>query len=87
MRNLEISKSKPIEKPYSMVNHPKHYNMGKYEVIDVIEDFGLNFNLGNVIKYIARAEHKGNRQQDLEKALFYLERELGGRKNATTKNE
>ena len=87
MRNLEIPKSKPIERPNSMVNHPKHYNMGKYEVIDVIEDFGLNFNLGNVIKYIARAEHKGNRQQDLEKALFYLERELGGRKNATTKNE
>ena len=87
MRNLEIPKSKPIEKPSSMVNHPKHYNMGKYEVIDVIEDFGLNFNLGNVIKYIARAGHKDNRQQDLEKALFYLERELGGRKNATTKNE
>ena len=87
MSNLEIPKSKPIERPNSMVNHPKHYNMGKYEVIDVIEDFGLNFNLGNVIKYIARAEHKGNRQQDLEKALFYLERELGGKKNATVKNE
>ena len=87
MSNLEIPKSKPIEKPNSMVIHPKHYNMGKYEVIDVIEDFGLNFNLGNVVKYIARAEYKGNRQQDLEKALFYLEREIGGKKNATIKNE
>lgn len=87
MRNLEIPKSKPIERHNSMVNHPKHYNMGKYEVIDVIEDWNLNFCLGNVVKYIARAGHKDNRQQDLEKALFYLERELGGRRNATVKNE
>ena len=35
----------------SRVDHPNHYNMGKYEVIDVIEDHDLNFNLGNVIKY------------------------------------
>ena len=59
-----------------MVNHPQHYNKGKYEVIDVIEDWGLGFCLGNAIKYIARCEHKGNRKQDLEKAIFYLKREL-----------
>lgn len=61
-----------------MVNHPNHYNKGKYEVIDVIEDWGLGFSLGNAIKYIARCEHKGNKKQDLEKALFYLERFSNG---------
>ena len=59
-----------------MVNHPSHYNKGGYEVIDVIEDWELGFSLGNAIKYIARCEHKGNKKQDLEKAIFYLKREL-----------
>ena len=36
-----------------MINHPQHYNMGKYEAIDVIEDWQLNFNLGNTVKYIS----------------------------------
>ena len=40
------------------VNHPQHYNVGKHEVIDVIEDWGLGFHLGNALKYIARAGHK-----------------------------
>lgn len=59
-----------------LVNHPNHYNTGKYEVIDVIEDWQLNFNLGNAIKYIARCNHKGNKTQDIKKAIWYLEREL-----------
>ena len=58
------------------VNHPNHYNKGKFEVIDVIEDWGLGFNLGNAVKYIGRCEHKGNKKQDLEKALWYIKREL-----------
>ena len=58
------------------VNSPKHYNVGKIEVIEVIEDWKLNFNLGNSIKYIARCEHKENKKQDLEKAKWYIEREL-----------
>lgn len=58
------------------VNHPKHYNAGKIEVIDAIEEWNLGFNLGNVVKYVSRAEYKGNREQDLKKALWYLEREL-----------
>ena len=58
------------------VNHPKHYNNGKFEVIEVIEDWGLGFNLGNAIKYIGRCEHKENKKQDLEKALWYIKREL-----------
>ena len=59
-----------------MVNHPSHYNMGKYEAIDVIEDWQLNFNLGNTVKYISRAGHKDDIVQDLKKALWYLEREI-----------
>lgn len=58
------------------VNHPSHYNAGKYEVIDVIEDWQLGFNLGNTVKYLARAKHKGKEKEDLEKALWYLEREI-----------
>ena len=56
------------------VDHPKHYNVGHIEVIDFIEDQDLNFNEGNVIKYLCRAKHKGKRLEDLEKALWYLNR-------------
>ena len=59
-----------------MVNHPSHYNKGKYEVIDVIEDWGLGFSLGNAIKYIARCEHKGNKKQHLKRFILSLKREL-----------
>ena len=52
----------------------KHYNAGKIEVIDFIEDQNLGFHLGNVIKYVCRAKHKGKEMQDLEKALWYLQR-------------
>lgn len=55
------------------VNHPSHYNQGKYEVIDVILDWGLGFVEGNIIKYIARSEHKENRLEDLKKARWYLD--------------
>lgn len=58
------------------VDHPKHYNMGKIEVIDAIEDWSLNFHLGNTVKYVARANHKGNALEDLKKAKWYLEREI-----------
>ena len=57
-----------------MVNHPDHYNQGKIEVIDAIEDWGLTFNEGNVIKYVARHKHKTNPLEDLNKAKWYLER-------------
>ena len=59
-----------------MINHPSHYNMGKYEAIDVIEDWELGFNLGNTIKYISRAGHKDSIVQDLKKAMWYLQREI-----------
>ena len=57
-----------------MVDHPSHYNQGKIEVIDAIEDWGLNFCEGNVIKYVARHRHKGTPLQDLKKAKWYLDR-------------
>jgi len=62
----------------SQVDHPSHYNTGKIEVIDYIEDQELNFNLGNVVKYVSRAGKKNPDaiQQDLEKALWYLNREI-----------
>lgn len=59
-----------------LVNHPSHYQSAKFEVINIIEEFNLNFNLGNVIKYILRAGKKENFKQDLEKARWYLSREI-----------
>ena len=58
------------------VNHPEHYNTGKIEVIDAIEDWSLGFNDGNAIKHIARHRHKGNPIQDIEKAIWYLQRHI-----------
>lgn len=58
------------------VNHPSHYNVGKIEVIDAIEAWELNFSLGNAVKYIARADHKGQPIEDLEKARWYIDREI-----------
>ena len=62
--------------PTDNVNNPSHYNTGTIEVITVIEDWKLNFNLGNAIKYIGRCEHKNNKKEDIKKAIWYLEREL-----------
>ena len=58
------------------VDHPSHYNTGKIEVIDAIEDWQLGFNDGNAIKYIARHKYKGESIQDIEKAIWYLQRYL-----------
>tara|TARA_Y100000004_G_C8779824_1_gene354483 strand:- start:248 stop:565 length:318 start_codon:yes stop_codon:yes gene_type:complete len=59
-----------------MVSHPAHYNYGKYETIDVIEDWGLGFHCGNAIKYISRHKHKGTATKDIKKAIWYLKRYL-----------
>ena len=58
------------------VNHPPHYSDRNHEPIDVIEDWELNFNLGNVLKYIARCDLKKTPELDLKKARFYLNREI-----------
>jgi len=57
-----------------MVDHPDHYQGGKFEVIDIIEDFKLGFHLGNVVKYVLRAGKKDATIQELEKARWYLDR-------------
>lgn len=58
------------------VNHPIHYTFGGIEVIDAIEAWQLGYHLGNVVKYVARARHKGRYSEDLRKARFYLDREI-----------
>jgi len=58
------------------VNQPAHYKVGGIDTIDFIEAKGLNYNLGNAIKYITRADYKGSKAQDLAKAIWYLRREI-----------
>ena len=53
---------------YPKIDHPKHYNTGKYETIDIIEDWRLGFHCGNAIKYISRHKYKENAKQDIEKS-------------------
>lgn len=72
------------------INHPSHYANGKIEVIDFIEDKGLNFNLGNVVKYVSRAGRKRSSGksletkalEDLKKAAWYLQREIQTRETS-----
>ena len=59
-----------------MAKGPPYYQRGSIDVWDFIRDQGLNFHLGNAIKYICRAGHKDSKIQDLEKAIHYLENEL-----------
>lgn len=58
------------------VTHPLHYNAHNIEVIDFIQDWELNFALGNAIKYICRSPYKGKQIEDIQKAIQYLEFEL-----------
>jgi hypothetical protein len=77
-----IGASEPGRRPVSAgtgdpVNHPGHYTFGKYEVIDVLEDwFPADPLLWQVGKYIARAGRKGNTLEDLKKAAWYLKRRI-----------
>lgn len=67
------------------VKHPSHYTYGKIEVIDFILDKELDFCLGNVIKYVARAGHKENALEDLKKAAQYLEFKINELEKARVK--
>ena len=71
-----ILMSHKVSDTSDMVNHPSHYNVKGFEVIDIIDAFNLNFNMGNALKYLLRADRKGNKQQDLQKAIWYLQREI-----------
>ena len=78
----------PVEEPspgltpveMDAVNRPAHYTQGGVEVIDIIEQItkdyppDIAYHIGNCIKYLARAPHKGNLQQDLGKAEWYMKR-------------
>lgn len=59
-----------------MVNQPPHYTTGGIEVIDFIEAKGLDYHLGNVIKYLSRAGKKGDKLEDMKKARWYLDRAI-----------
>ena len=78
-----------------LIDNPPHYTHGKYECIDIIEDLTRDwpgptaFRLGNVIKYIWRHLNKPDDTTSLEKAAYYLKREIESnrKKNAATVNE
>lgn len=65
---------------YDVVAQPEHYTHSKIEVWDAIAEWGLGYRLGNVVKYVARADRKGAPVQDLEKALAYLTKEIEARR-------
>jgi hypothetical protein len=74
--NVEGPKADPV-------NHPAHYKIGGIETIDFIEAKGLGYHIGNVVKYITRAGHKGttNGLEDLKKARWYLDRAIEKNEN------
>ena len=80
-KELSIEMMEPAHDP---VNHPAHYKVGGIETIDFIEAKGLSYHLGNVVKYITRADHKSNKYEDLCKARWYLNREIAKHSPATT---
>ncbi len=73
-----------VNRVYDPVNAPAHYDAGDpLEVINVIEHYRLGFHLGNVVKYVLRAEKKGSKLQDLQKAEWYLNRAIANTKKET----
>ena len=75
----ELQRAREARRLAETINHPPHYNHGQFETIDVIEDWQLDFHLGNAVKYISRAGHKGDAVTDIRKARWYLDRWLLGR--------
>lgn len=73
---------KTKSKKHDPVNHPRHYTShpSGIEVIEITRH--MNFNLGNVVKYVLRCDHKGNDLEDLKKAAFYLGDEILRRESA-----
>ena len=69
------------------INRPPHYTFGTIEPIEVIEDWQLGFHLGNVVKYIARAAHKGTELEDLKKAQWYLDRQIARKRQSSVTAE
>ena len=65
-----------LKKIKIMSNKPQHYQTSGIDVIDICKLYDLNFNRGNILKYVCRAGKKDDEVKDLEKALDYLNREL-----------
>lgn len=77
--DIKLSSRGEIEDLFDILRKPTptHYsNSNDYDLIDIISDYGLNFNRGNIIKYVFRAGKKDNEIQDLNKAMDYLRREI-----------
>lgn len=68
----DMAKEKAKSKEKDIINHPEHYTKGGIEVREFIDSWHLDFNSGNVIKYVVRAPYKGTELQDLKKAQNYL---------------
>ena len=83
LKCLGIITEEIINQRQDQVNHPSHYGGedNPYEAIKIIEAHDLGFHLGNVVKYVLRAGKKGEMLQDLEKALWYLNRKIEKVKN------
>jgi len=77
---MEAPERMTVSATPDLVNQPPHYTAGGIETIDFIEAKKLNYNLGNVIKYLTRADHKGSKLEDLRKAQWYLTREINSTK-------
>lgn len=66
----------PARSRINMVDHPPHYNQGTMEAIDIIEAVGLGYHLSNAFKYLIRSPYKGHEKEDLEKAIWYINRHI-----------
>lgn len=78
-----IAAVKEMQQALDIVNKPPHYTTGGVETLDFIEAKDLNYRLGNVVKYVARAGKKHTDPiEDLKKARFYLDREITIRERA-----
>lgn len=85
VRALSVTKPGEDQMTFDPVSNPAHYTEGrKHEPTSVIADWNLNFFLGNAIKYISRNGRKDGADalQDLEKARWYLDREISNRRAA-----
>ena len=85
VNNMPGHRNPPPPPEREQVNHPQHYGGqdNPYEAIKVIEAWDLDFHLGNTVKYISRAGKKGTDKelQDLNKALWYLQRKIENLEN------
>ena len=75
VKEAEAEISHPV-RTGDLVNHPPHYKVGGIETIDFIEAKQLDYHLGNVVKYISRADHKDDKLDNLKKAQWYLNRAI-----------